>query len=176
MSSRSHHNPKWRRLCGSCRVPFVLWSPGSARERASLRPVPPGPGGFGGLAWQTLPRSPPPPCPGRSGAPHLRVLHDLRADGQRVEPLLQRRAQPSGRHAATVAAGETEGSAWRDADAAGSPGPGPPAGGRAASGPPSLLVSASRRRRRPCGTCGVPYRAPRRSEAPSFRRLPSPRF
>lgn len=116
-----------------------------------------------------LPRSPPPP------APHLRVLHDLRADGECAEPLLQLRAQPGARH--DVVLPRERRKEAPGASAAGSPGPGRggagrdgagrPAGGLAASVPLSLLVSARRRWRQPCRTCGAPYPAPRRSEAPS---------
>lgn len=52
-------------------------------------------------------------------------------------------------------------------EARGRGGAGPPAGGLAASVPLSLLVSARTRWRQPCRTCGAPYPAPRRSEAPS---------
>lgn len=44
-----------------------------------------------------------------AGTPHLRVLHHLRADGERAEPLLERRAQLSACHAAVVLGGRDPG-------------------------------------------------------------------
>lgn len=44
-----------------------------------------------------------------AGIPHLRVLHDLRVDGERAEPLLEGRAQLSACHAAVAVGGRDPG-------------------------------------------------------------------
>lgn len=82
-------------------------SRGNALERTFLRPITPG---THGLSSRPTDAAAEPTPFGRAvpaGAPHLRVLHDLGADGECAEPLLKLRAQFGARHTAVVAAGET---------------------------------------------------------------------
>lgn len=155
-----HHTPKSRGL-GCCWVLSVL-EPGKCPRGSFLRPCP--------EDATAAPRRPVPAVPAvPAGASHLRVLHDLRADGEGVEPLLERCPQLSTRHAAVVASGSDRGrgSAWHlELDesayraASGSPAPAPSGGGRglpegggAISVRPSLHVSESGPWMQPFNTC-----------------------
>lgn len=113
---------------------------------------------------------------------HLRMLHDLRADAEGVQPLLESRTQLGSGHGAVLARGRdcVGGSAWhperlrRKCQVPGGTKAAPePQGRRCAEvAAPSWCASPCRSPktpwRQPCSTCRVPYLVSHRREAPSF--------